>query len=68
MRFSAAAELRAMNVAVHPCLCSRSDISAIPPTARTVLAAPKAGNLERHLEKADPKWSLRPTPADHLPT
>ncbi len=56
-----------MIVAFHPCLCSQSDISNIYPTARTVLAAPKAGNLEGHLEKAEPEMvaaadGVRPSP------
>jgi hypothetical protein len=55
MPFSAAAELRTMNVPSYPCLSSQSDISLVRTTARTVLAAPKAGNLEGHLDKAEPE-------------
>ena len=52
--FSAAAELRTMKAPDHQCLCSQAGISDISPTARTVLAAPKAGNREGHFEPAEP--------------
>ena len=52
--FSAAVELRTMICSLHPCLRSQSDISPVRTTARTVLAAPKAGNLEEHFAKARP--------------
>jgi hypothetical protein len=51
--FSAAAELRTRDRAVHQCPCLKSVNSHIASTAQTVLAAPKAGNLEGHREKAE---------------